>query len=111
MNTKIELKKYREVIYLSDEVYKDICCDREVNRQLMEEVHPLVVLPRVLEDISDNVNLTEEQLDFFSRNLDAHYEIYRDVETRRYIHETRVYLEVPEHFIEEIYKLLNQYIE
>ena len=111
MNTKIELKKYREVVYVSDEAYKDICCNRIAEYELMETVHPLAVLPRVLEDISDSVNLTEEQLDFFSRKLDAHYETYRDIETRSYVHETRVYLEVPEHFVEEIYKLLSQYIE
>lgn len=111
MNIKIELKKYREIVYVSDEAYKNICCNREAEYQLMETVHPLAVLPRVLKDISDNVNLTEEQLDFFNRNLDAHHETYRDIATRNYVYETRVYLEVPEHFIEEIYKLLSQYIE
>ena len=111
MNIKIELKKYRDVVYVSDEAYKDICCDREANYRLMEEIHPLVILPRVLEDIYDSANLTEEQLDFFSRNLDAQHVIYRDIETRKYVYETRVYLEVPEHFVEEIYKLLSQYIE
>jgi len=111
MSIKLELKKYRETVYVSDEAYKNILSYSEPCYELVETIDPQFVISRALDDIYNTVNLTDEQINFFRHNIEAQYEKYRDCAERCDVHQTRVYLNVPEHFIEDIYKMLSKFVE